>query len=133
MQSYMQSYMHAVLHDSVNQLVSHWSQVKYNNHTKDEDSAEKGVDFRLFTDRDCTLEGDYSPGGCVRFAPGQTVAILSVEILPDRLVEGDEVFHLRIIYVRDGRRSNNLQQSILKVTILDATQRKNMFNHYRLS
>lgn len=98
--------------------------MKYNHSPQAEDSAVEGKDFRLFSSDNCTLEGDYSPGGCVCFSPGQTTAGLLVEILPDTLLEGNEVFHLKIEFVRGGRRSDNLQLSYLQVTIIDAAQRE---------
>lgn len=55
------------------------------------------------------------------FSPGQVNATLTVEILPDEVLEGDEIFHLVIAYVRDGRYS---QQRTLKITILDASERE---------
>lgn len=99
-----------------------YPQVKYYHFSSDGDSAEDNVDFRLYTDDGCTLQGE-SSGGCVRFYPGQTSASLKVLILPDKLLEGDEVFHLKIGYVRNGRRSKDLHFSTLKVTIIDGALR----------
>lgn len=85
------------------------------------------ADYRLFkisSGDACKLEGDESPGGCVRFSPGQTTATLRILILPDLSLEGNEIFHLRIIYVRNGRRSRYLYLSTLRIIILDATRRK---------
>lgn len=92
--------------------------MKYSNFPKA--SAEENVDFRLYSS--CRLEGERD-GGCVRFSPGETTASLTVEILPDVLMEGTEVFHLKIEYVRNGRRSKDLQLSSLQVTIIDGALR----------
>lgn len=98
--------------------------MKYIHIPESRDTAEEGVDFLLFTSDVCTLEGDSTGGGCVSFAPGQTTAGLRVKILPDSILEGNEVFHLKIEYVRQGRRSKDLSRSTLRVTIIDAAQRE---------
>ncbi len=98
-------------------------QVKYIHVLREADTAVEGEDFRLFTSDDCTLEGERS-GGCISFSPGLTQATLRVEILPDSKLEGNETFHLKIEYVRNGRRHDNFHLSNLKVTIIDATERK---------
>lgn len=98
--------------------------MKYIYLPKDDDTAEENVDFRLFTSDVCILEGDLTQGGCVSFLGGHISAGLTVEILPDTLLEGNETFHLKIEYARNGRRSEVLSLSTLKVTIIDATQRE---------
>ncbi len=89
------------------------------------DTAVEGEDYILYTSSrvDCFLEGDDSPGWCVQFSPGQTAITLTVDILPDSILEGDEVFHLRIVYVREGRKSGLFFRSTLAFRILDATNR----------
>ena len=90
------------------------------------DTAVEGKDYLLYTHASpgCSLEGDHTPGGCVQFSPSQTSISLSVVILPDTILEGDEVFHLRIVYVREGRKSPEFYRSTLTFTILDATKRE---------
>ena len=97
--------------------------MKYFHLPKAEDTAVENVDFKLFTSDNCNLEGEQT-GGCVSFAPGQIHAGLTVEILADTIQEGNETFHLKIEYARNGRRSDDLSLSTLKVTIIDAAARK---------
>ena len=101
-------------------------QVKYIHVSRTGDRAAEGKDFRLFTNDSCTLEGESSSSGCISFSPGVTKTTLLVEILPDSELEGNETFHLKIQYVRNGRRHDNFRRSNLKVTIIDATERKSI-------
>ena len=105
--------------------------MKYYYFISDGDSAEENVDFRLYTDDGCMLLGDNS-GGCVRFSPGLSSASLKVQILPDKLLEGDEVFHLKIGYVRNGRRSKDLRKSTLKITIIDGASRMYHYHYHAM-
>lgn len=81
---------------------------------KDGDNAEVYRDYELFFNN--------SVEGIVLFAKGQTMATLSVWILNDTLLEGNETFHLCILRVTDGGREGT--PSSLRVTILDGEQRK---------
>lgn len=85
------------------------------------ESAQKDADYQLYSDNGCRLEGD-EDGECVSFSPGQTQAVLRVRIMNDTLLEGNEVFYLKIEYVRNGQRDKKHYQ--LKVTIRDGAQRQ---------
>lgn len=100
-------------------------QVKYIYTQIEGDTAQENVDFRLYTSDGCSLEGERN-GGCVSFSPGQTKAELRVEILPDTLLEGSEVFHLKIEYVRNGMRTRDHRFFTMSITIIDGAQRKSL-------
>lgn len=97
--------------------------MKYNAVVREGDNATVDSDYKLY-ETTCVLELDESPGGCVLFTPGQTIATLNVLIIPDHLLEGNERFHLRIVIVRNGKRSTESYLSTLQVIILDATRCK---------
>lgn len=99
------------------------SQVKYIYVHREGDTARENIDFRLYITDACSLVGE-SNGGCVSFSPGQTKAELMVQILPDVELEGNEMFHLKIEYVRNGMRTRDHQFFSMSVTIIDGEQRK---------
>ena len=75
-------------------------------------------DFAAFSGSGCD-EGEGV--GCAEFAPGQTSVELPLVILPDRVVEGNETFHVVIRRVHYGQARFPEE---LRVTVLDATQRE---------
>ncbi len=93
-------------------------QVRYSLILRDGDNATENVDYRLYIHDTCTLMGDT---GCVSFAPGDTRATIGVDILPDTLLEGNEVFHIRLVYEMG---IPDIDKTILKVTIIDGAHRK---------
>ena len=101
----------------------HHFQVNYIRDLNQESTAEEGVDYRLYTSDECRLDG-ITTGGCVSFSPGQTQAALTVEILPDKLVEGTEVFYLRIGIVRNGKKTRDHRYFSMSITIIDGAERK---------
>lgn len=100
------------------------SQVNYIPDLNEESTAMENVDFRLYSSDECSLDGERNGGGCVSFSPGQTRAELRVEILPDTVLEGNEVFYLKIVYVRNGMRTRDHLLFSMTVTIIDGAQRK---------
>ncbi|XP_030832667.1 adhesion G-protein coupled receptor V1 isoform X3 [Strongylocentrotus purpuratus] len=65
-------------------------------------------------------EDDYGfPNGSVRFAPGESMQVLTVEILPDELAETDETFGVELYQVFPDNQLLRSEDTIATVTILE--------------